>query len=336
MLDVSRSMNGLINQAKGQFWRMINALSSARKKGRPVSLEIALGSFGNQGLKDQGHIKLHTGLTSDMDSVSEQLFQLNTSGGNEYCGYALQQALDSLEWSDSRHDLKIIFIAGNESFNQGEVDYIKACMQARKQRVIVNSIYCGPLEEGEKLLWADGADKGKGRYLNIMQDSAEGLDESIWDSKIIEYNKQINSTYLPYGRQAKKLVKRQKLQDQNAMMLGNAYLRERVIYKLSETYQNPHWDLVDAYRQDSLVLNKIPDKDLPEDMRKMSRRQRERYLQVKLMMRQDYKAGAGIYIRKAEDYLAQNRPDSTTSPGLDERLTHTIKEQGEALGFNFD
>jgi hypothetical protein len=39
-------------------------------------------------------------------------------------------------------DLKLIYIAGNEPFNQGPIDYKKVCEIASAKGIFVNTIYC--------------------------------------------------------------------------------------------------------------------------------------------------------------------------------------------------
>ena len=47
------------------------------------------------------------------------------TAAQEYCGTVIQDALDQLPWSPSPRDLKVVFIAGNEPFSQGPVDFRK-------------------------------------------------------------------------------------------------------------------------------------------------------------------------------------------------------------------
>lgn len=123
LLDTSNSMDGLIDQAKSQLWKIVNELSQARcGDGTPPNIRIALYEYGNSGLPvASGYIRLVSPLTDDLDVVSEKLFALRTNGGNEYCGQVIKTSLDELEWSSSANDLKMIFIAGNEPFDQGHV-----------------------------------------------------------------------------------------------------------------------------------------------------------------------------------------------------------------------
>ena len=55
-----------------------------------------------------------------------------------------------MAWSNSPADLKVIFIAGNEPFTQGPVNFRKASARARARGVVVNTIHCGSREEGEQ------------------------------------------------------------------------------------------------------------------------------------------------------------------------------------------
>ncbi|MBL4753252.1 MAG: VWA domain-containing protein [Flavobacteriales bacterium] len=335
LLDVSGSMGGLVNQAKGQFWRMVNELSKVEKKGEKVTLQIALGSFGNSDFEENGFFKLHTPLTTDLDLLSEQLFILEIGGSEEYCGYAIQTALDSLDWSANEQDLKIIFIAGNESFSSGTVSYSNACKQASKRHIIINTIYCGTEQAGIDDLWADGAKRGKGKYLTISQDSAAKLTETLWDKKIIRYSAQLNGTYVPFGKDGEKLIKRQIRQDENALLLGNAFLRDRVMFKISKHYHNASWDLVDAYTQDSLILQKLEPDDFPVHLKAMTRTQKHTYLQQKQVERELYKEGAAVYCEKAKEHLAITTGITGLTLTLDNTIIDTIKEQGMNSGFEF-
>ena len=119
LLDTSNSMDGLIDQARNQLWAAVNEFSSSTHNGiRPI-LEVALFEYGNSNLIGQnGYVRQVLGFTQELDQVSEALFALTTDGGSEYCGYVINEAVTELYWSDSNHDIKSIFIAGNEPFNQ--------------------------------------------------------------------------------------------------------------------------------------------------------------------------------------------------------------------------
>jgi len=60
----------------------------------------------------------------------------------------IKAATEGLAWTASSRDLRIIVIAGNEPFTQGDVDYKQSVQAAVKKGVIVNTIFCGNEAEG--------------------------------------------------------------------------------------------------------------------------------------------------------------------------------------------
>jgi len=127
LLDTSNSMDGLIEQAKTQLWKIVNQLGRADKNGQTVKLQVALYEYGKSSIPGpEGYLRMIVPLTTDLDQISEELFKLSTYGGDEYCGRVIQSALDGLQWSRSADDYKVIVIAGNEPFTQGEIDYKNA------------------------------------------------------------------------------------------------------------------------------------------------------------------------------------------------------------------
>jgi hypothetical protein len=77
LLDTSNSMDGLITQAKSQLWKIVNEFALARKNGKLPRLQIALYEYGNNSIPSEvGYIRQVLGLTTDLDRISEELFQL--------------------------------------------------------------------------------------------------------------------------------------------------------------------------------------------------------------------------------------------------------------------
>src|SRR5262249_19167887 len=134
LLDTSSSMDGLIDQAKSQLWKIVNQASKAAKQGQRPAVEIALYEYGKDSLPAEGGwIRQILPFTTDLDRVSEQLFALGTNGGEEYCGLVIHRAVGDLAWSKDADDLKLIYIAGNEPFTQGPMDYHKSIAEARQK-----------------------------------------------------------------------------------------------------------------------------------------------------------------------------------------------------------
>src|SRR4051794_27130648 len=201
LLDTSNSMDGLIDQAKTQLWSVVNEFVRARKDGRPPAIQVALFEYGKTTLPPgEGHVRLILPLTDDLDRVSEELFALKTNGGDEYCGWVIRDAVNRLEWSRSRDVYKAIFIAGNEPFSQGPVDFHASCRSAIERGILVNTIFCGGNSQGEQTGWKDGAVLADGRYMSIDQNQKVVEVPAPQDTEIARLGVALNRTYLAYGK----------------------------------------------------------------------------------------------------------------------------------------
>lgn len=87
LLDTSNSMDGLIDQAKTQLWKVVNTFIDAERNGQKPFVEVALYEYGNNGnAVGNDWVRLVSPLTRDLDDISGKLFGLKTNGGEEYCG----------------------------------------------------------------------------------------------------------------------------------------------------------------------------------------------------------------------------------------------------------
>src|SRR6185436_108987 len=126
LLDVSNSMDGLIDQAKDQLWNMVNVLSKVTCDGNMPAIEIALYEYGRtDNDAKNGYVKQITPFTSDLDLLFKELIDLRTNGGAEYCGHVMYNSLTELNWDSLANSYKVIFISGNESFLQGDISFTK-------------------------------------------------------------------------------------------------------------------------------------------------------------------------------------------------------------------
>src|SRR5205814_5824944 len=115
-LDVSSSMNGLIDSAKIKLWDIVNEM--ARLKPTP-NLRVALYSYGHTSYPaDKGWVRKDIDLTADLDNVYKALNALTINGGTEYVARVTRDALTEQKWSTDPAALKIIFVCGNEPADQ--------------------------------------------------------------------------------------------------------------------------------------------------------------------------------------------------------------------------
>ena len=214
LLDTSNSMDGLIGQAKSNLWKIVNELALTKKDGKIPTLEVALFEYGNNSLSQKdNYIRKIVPFTTDLDLISEELFNLDTNGGHEYCGAVIQDAVKDLKWSKNNKILKVIFIAGNEPFDQGNIDYRNSAKTAISRGIVINTIFCGDLQNGINTKWKDGADLADGSYMNINHNLVEEYIKAPQDDEIMKLNQELNKTYLGYGNKGKEKKELQAKQD---------------------------------------------------------------------------------------------------------------------------
>lgn len=336
LLDTSNSMDGLIDQAKAQLWKVVNEFSHARcgNNGRPA-LKIALYEYGNDGLgAEQGHIRQVMGFSGDLDEISRNLFALTTNGGKEYCGAVISTALEQLEWGKNADDLKMIFIAGNEPFDQGKLDYRDAGFQAQEQGVIVNTIFCGDHGQGIRGLWKDGAQITGGEYTSIDHNRRVVYVDTPYDELIIRLNDKLNNTYIAYGLLGREKKAVQLVQDHNAMELEQAVAVQRTLSKSSRLYNNSRWDLVDALEEDSTLISKMDPKGLPAFLRDRSTPEIRAYVEGMRLQREKIQKDIQEANALREAYLTENQVNQ--SGELEQALMGAIRSQAATKNFSWD
>lgn len=263
-------MDGLIDQAKGRLWNILGEILKAEKDGEAPDIEVALYQYGNTALLPQkGFTQQVSGLTTDVDLISEKLFALTTSGGDEYCGHVILTSTDELQWDDSENTVKLIYIAGNESFHQGDVKAVDALAKARAKGIIVNTIYCGNPQDSDGITWRTALSEKDGDFFSINQNEQVVFIPSPQDDRIELLNQQLNHTYIPIGTSGARLKTNQLAQDNNAAGYGQGNASLRTKFKASKKYKNESWDLVDAAEADATRIVKEK-ATLPDSLRTLA------------------------------------------------------------------
>ena len=337
LLDTSNSMDGLIEQTKTQLWKIVNEMARSKRDGKAINLYVALYEYGNDGLSSQeGYVRLVTSLTNDLDKISEELFKLKTNGGSEYSGTVISEAIKDLKWTKSTDDYKVIFIAGNEPFTQGSVDYKTACKNAISKGIIINTIYCGSYNEGVQTNWKDGADLADGSYINIDQNQEAVHIATPFDNELVQLGQKLNETYIAYGYEGDELKERQAEQDANASNISPSVMVERTVTKGSGQYKNESWDLVDAKKQGSVDLENIPKDQLPKEMQSMTKEERKAYVDKKAKEREDYQKQISKLDQQRRDYISQKIAENPKENTLDAAMLKIIREQASNKNYKFE
>jgi len=338
LLDTSGSMEGLIEQTKGQLWRIVNEFINTKQNGKRPELEVALFEYGKDTLAARdGYIRMIAPLTNDLDKISEELFKLRTSGGDEYCGWVIQDAVDRLAWSKSPDAFKAIFIAGNEPFTQGPVDYRQSCKSAIEKGILVNTIHCGGEEAGLMSKWQDGALLAEGKYMFIDHNRAIVHFEAPQDKEIARLGVELNKTYIAFGSLGPTNLARQEAQDANSFSLASQGSSvQRAVAKSSALYCNSTWDLVDACRGTNFNLSTLKPEELPVEMQKMTESERKAFVQTRTNEREKIQQEINRLNADRTKYVTEQAKKQTATNTLDSVMVSTVREQAKKRNYRFE
>lgn len=337
LLDTSNSMDGLINQAKAQLWDIVNKFSYVKcGNEKQPELQIALYEYGNDNLAaKEGYIRQVIGFSGDLDEISEKLFSLTTNGGEEYCGQVIHTSLKQLDWGKNPGNLKMIFIAGNEPFTQGKLNYKDAVTNAKEKDVVVNTIFCGNYEQGINTQWKNGAIITGGEYIAIDHNKQVVQIATPYDEIIIKLNSKLNKTYVSYGALGVSKMNLQSVQDDKAAELEESVIVKRAVSKSSRLYTNSSWDLVDASKDKDFKVSKIKKEQLPKELQNKSTAEIEAYITKKKNERIAVQKEIQALNKKREAYITKNQKEGAKGE-LENAMLEAIKKQASKKNYTWE
>jgi hypothetical protein len=335
LLDASNSMDGLINQAKARLWSIVNTLTTLKFNRETPTIEIALYMYGNDGLPaSEGYIRQILPFTRDLDLISAKLFSITTNGGSEYCGTVIKHSLDHLDWDRSEKSMKLIYIAGNEPFTQGSINYRNVIGNAVEKGVFVNTIHCGTHEEGISGFWQDAAIRGKGKYFSINSNKEIRYIITPYDDMISQCNVRLNNTYIYYGTSGAAYYSNQSQQDQNAAQFSTANVVERTVSKSKkEVYDNSSWDVVDNVKKNSKFLEEVDKETLPKEYQNLTTDQLQKEIDKKILEREQIQKEIQELAIKRQAYIDQKMKEEKTEDDFGLAITTSIKEIAKIKGY---
>lgn len=343
LLDVSGSMDGLIEQAKAQLWNMVNTMGKAKCTGDVApQIEIALYEYGRTtNDANAGYVKKINDFISDLDSLSQNLFSLKTNGGDEYCGQVIYSSLKELQWDAAPENYKVIFIAGNEDFLQGNIQYTQSCKEAKQKGVIVNTIYCGDKMQGIAEHWNLAGECGNGSYTNINQNTKEEEISTPYDSMIYVMNNKLNGTYITYGYAGVTYQAKQGSMDAaNTTMSKEAGMKRIKAKSSGKVYQNAHWDLVDANANGDFNFKTLDKKNLPDSLKNKNEEELKKFIAIKSKERSAIQNEITTLNTQRDAYIAtekaKNAAAINNSPTLETEVEKIIKEQARRFNMRIE
>ena len=323
-LDISGSMDGLIDSAKARLWSIVNDLATAKPVPR---VRVALLTYGCDAYDStMGWVVVDSGLTEDLDLISQKLFALKTNGGTELVGRVVNKAAQTLAWSSDSNALRMIIVAGNEAADQDlEVTYQQASRTSIERGVLVNSIYCGDANDSLASTWGNVARLADGQFFCIDQSMGALVAETPFDKQLAELSMSINATYLACGTKGEAAWANQSAQDANALGLSGGAAAQRAASKSSAIY-------------DEMKLEEMKDEDLPESMRGKTLGEKQAILATQQGERARIQQEIQALQVQREAFLTDVKRKAATTQGvsLDDALRQAIRTQATAKGFKFE
>lgn len=332
-LDVSGSMNGLINAARQNLWSIVNDMATLKPQ---PELRVALLTYGSPVYGEQtGFVSIQTGLTTDLDKVSEKLFALKTNGGKEYVARVVKRSLDDLDWSKDKHALKLIFVCGNEAATQDPIhDAMQLSSLAIQNGVLVNTIYCGNQQKPEADGWRQVARLADGKFAAIEQNQTAVV-ATPFDKELSDLSSQLNGTYITFGRAGAAWGANQIAQDGNALSLNTAAAAQRAMTKSSALYCNPRFDLCDAMKNPKFDITTIEKKFLPKTLQSYTTAQLKAHVEETTKTRAGIQKKVAEVSKKRNAYvLEQRRKNARAGEKLfEDAILESVRAQAASRGF---
>ncbi len=343
LLDTSNSMDGLINQARTQIWKIVNELVTAEKGGSAPAIEVALYEYGNSALTaESGYVRQVVPFTRDLDRVAQELFALKTNGGDEYCGWAIKDAVSQLKWSPKADVYKAIFIAGNEPFTQGAVPFAEAAALAKGKGIFVNTIFCGPRQQGVGEQWLAGATAADGDFAYIDQQAAAYTVSAPQDAQISALSAKMDDTSVAYGsRGSAKMAARASVAQSVMASGGVGGMAERAAFKAaapaaSMAAAEADWDAVSALESGTVKREELKKEQLPDELKKMDQKELDAYLDKQLAERKRIKDEINRLQTERKAFIAaEEKKNAGGANTLDKAVIDTIHRQATQRGYKF-
>ena len=332
-LDISGSMDGLIDGARQNLWAVVNDMATLQPT--PV-LRVALLSYGCSAHDaEKGWVKVETDFTTDLDLVSQKLFALGTNGGDEYVARVVQAALGELHWTKDANTLQLLFVAGNEAATQDpKLDVASQSKAAITRGIVVNTIYCGDPMDQIAPGWREVAKLADGQFAAIQQNNSVAI-PTPFDKQLQDLSASLNGTYVPYGAQRGAWAENQVQQDSNASVLNVAAAAQRCQTKVSGLYNCAGWDLVDACEDAKFDLATVKKEDLDEALRKLTLAELKAHVAAKKAQRAEIKAKVEAAGKQRDAFLAEElkKLGAAGDQRFEKAVLESVRAQAAAKGF---
>jgi len=287
LLDATGSMAGLISAAKDKIWSITSSLTQTDPA---PDIEVGMIFYRDRG--DEFITKI-VPLSTDLDNLYEQLMAMRADGGGdapESVNQALYEGVTKMQWDDSKNTYKTIFLVGDcppHMDYKDDVKYPESCAMAKEKGIIMNSILMGNDREASRI-WKEIAAKTNGEYIQTDMNVNNIVVRTPYDDRINERQRELDRTRIYYGESADQMEVKEV--QSSKMSMGDAAINaRRAEYNLSASGYKSYYgsnellnDVVNGKK-----LSDIKESELPENLKKMSQGEREKYVDSQINKRKE-------------------------------------------------
>ena len=331
VLDTTGSMSRLIEGAKRKIWSIATTIVEANP-----DAEIRMGLVAYRDIGDEYVTKTFP-LTTDIQDLYAKLLDLRAAGGGDWpesVNEALHVAVTKINWTQGSEICRIMFLVGDAPPHMDyaqDVKYPEVMKIARERGIVVNAVQAGGAADTERV-WRTIAQMGDGRYIQIPQDGGQiVVIETPYDVEIIELQRRIHGTVIPYGPRAKRAQI-----ENNARVVAAAptstqsemagYMARKYAGGTAITGDG---DLVADVAEGRQKLGTLKADDLPDTMRGKSEAEQTAVVDRALSERKTLNARMSELVGKRDRYVADKRASAPkpAADSFDRAVADTLRAQ---------
>ena len=332
VLDTTGSMADLIDGAKQKIWSIASTIVDTNP-----DADIAMGLVAYRDRGDQ-YVVQTTPLSDDLQGIYGKLTRLVADGGDdipESVNAALDAAVSKMQWTSGDDVRRIVFLVGDAPPHMDyaqERQYPAILKTARKMNITVNTVQAGDMPE-TTTVWKEIAQYGSGRYHAIPQSGGEVVVIiSPYDDEILELQRELDGTVVPYGDQSMQEELRDKMSEKAASAPAVKLDNSKYYSKRGKTKEvvTGRGDLLGDIRNNRVELDAVADAELPEELRKAPKPERKIWIEQRLQKREALEGRIADVIAKRDAFVAQERAKTATAgagDSFDRVVEETLKVQ---------
>lgn len=328
VLDTTGSMGDLIAGAKQKIWSIANTIVDINPD---ADIRMALVAYRDVG--DEYVVRLHK-MSTDIQGVYGNLVSLRANGGGdtpESVNEALNTAIDKISWTEGNNTRRIVFLVGDAPphMDYGNAPkYPEVLKQATQQNITVHAIQAGLSNETARI-WKDIAQRGGGSYIPIPQNGGQiSQIQTPYDQPIIELQRKLDGTVVPYGTNEMRDDLSQKLEEKAAGSISKRVDNSAFYSKRSSRKEvvTGDGDIVAAIRNEDIKLGDVAASELPAPMQSMSPTEQRAYIDELIGQRVVIENDMLELVKKREEFIidAEKSSGSTSNMSFDQAVRNAL------------